>query len=159
MDSENLKIQVIERLAEFEQTVGKLYKIYAEKFPEHKAFWSDLVLEEENHANLINKITSIFEKTAHFDEGRFKISTLRNTLDYVKKEIDIALNEKMSLINALSVALSLEEGIIESAFYTVIKEDSIELKNLLQQIEAETKQHRMKIRELWTQEKEAKGAV
>ena len=56
--------------------------------------------------------------------------------------------EASSLINALSVALSIEESMIERKFFDVFETDSAELRDVLLNLAAETKRHREQVRKL-----------
>ena len=78
MDLEKKQIETIELLAEHEKEISRLYKEYAQKFPEQKDFWSKIADEEIEHTSWIFKLRSkIKEGSLYFKEGRFKIEALK----------------------------------------------------------------------------------
>ncbi len=54
----NREIEITNALAENEELIGKLYQVYANKFPDYHQFWQDLVDEENKHAAKIRQLQS-----------------------------------------------------------------------------------------------------
>jgi hypothetical protein len=50
MDDQNSLTGLAELLANNEESISEHYKIYSDKFGEHKNFWSELAEQEKNHA-------------------------------------------------------------------------------------------------------------
>jgi len=145
-----IQIKTIKLLAEHEKVISQLYKEYARKFPEQKDFWSKIAKEEIEHASWIFKLCSQVKKgSLYFKEGRFKAETIKTSIDYLKDRITEAQNKKMSAKNALSVARDLENGLIEKKFFEVFEPDCREMKQVLLDLAAATREHRNRIEEVW----------
>ena len=147
------QLKVIKLLAEHEKAISQLYKEYARKFPEQKDFWSKIAAEEMEHASWIFKLRSQAEKgSLYFKEGRFKIEAIKTSLEYVKSQITEAQNNKISAKNALSVARDLESGLIEKKFFEVFEPDCREIKQVLLDLAAATREHYNRIEKIWNDE-------
>jgi len=144
------QLKVIELLAEHEKAISQLYREYARTFPEQKAFWSKIAEEEIEHASWILKLRSQAEKgSLYFKEGRFKTEAIKTSLEYVKSQIAEAQNSKISAKNALSVARDLESGLIEKKFFEVFEPDCREIKQVLLDLAAATREHYNRIEKVW----------
>lgn len=144
------QVEVIKLLAEHEKAISQLYKEYARKFPEQKNFWSKIAEEEIEHASWIFKLRSQVEKgSLYFKEGRFKTGAIKTSLEYVKSQITEAQNNKISAKNALSVARDLESGLIEKKFFEVFEPDCREIKQVLLDLAAATREHYNRIEKVW----------
>jgi len=147
------QLKVIKLLAEHEKAISQLYKEYARKFPEQKDFWSKIAAEEIKHASWIFKLHSQAEKgLLYFKEGRFKIEAIETSLEYLKSQITEAQNNKISAKNALSVARDLEGGLIEKKFFEVFEPDCREIKQVLLDLAAATREHYNRIEKVWNNE-------
>jgi hypothetical protein len=150
MGLEKKQIEIIELLAEHEKEISRLYKEYARKFPEQKDFWSKIVCEEIEHASWIFKLRSkAKEGLLYFKEGRFKIEAIKTSLKYLKSQIAEAQNNKISAKHALSVARDLESGLIEKKFFEVFEPDCREIKEVLTDLAAATREHYNRIEKVW----------
>jgi len=144
------QLKVIKLLAEHEKAISQLYKEYARKFPEQKDFWFKIADEEIEHASWIFKLRSQAEKgSLYFKEGRFKTEAIETSLEYVKSQITEAQNNKISAKNALSVARDLESGLIEKKFFEVFEPDCREIKQVLLDLAAATREHYNRIEKVW----------
>ncbi len=147
------QLKVIKLLAEHEKAISQLYREYARKFPEQKDFWSKIAAEEIEHASWIFKLRSQAEKgSLYFKEGRFKIEAIKTSLEYVKSQITEAQNNKISAKNALLVARDLESGLIEKKFFEVFEPDCREIKQVLLDLAAATREHYNRIEKIWNDE-------
>jgi len=150
MGLEKKQIEIIELLAEHEKEISRLYKEYARKFPEKKDFWSKIAGEEIGHASWIFKLRSQAEEgSLYFKEGRFKMEAIKTSLEYLKSQIAKAQNNKISAKNALSVARDIENGLIEKKFFEVFEPDCREIKQVLLDLAAATREHSNRIERIW----------
>ncbi|MEA1940107.1 MAG: hypothetical protein U9N03_05535 [Candidatus Caldatribacteriota bacterium] len=144
------QLKIIELLAEHERVISQLYKEYARKFPEQNDFWSKIADEEIEHASWIFKLRSQVEKgSLYFKEGRFKTEAIKTSLEYLKSQITEVQNKKISAKNALSVARDLENGLIEKKFFEIFESDCREIKQVLRDLAAATREHRNRIEKAW----------
>ena len=143
-------MKVIKLLAEHEKAISRLYKEYARKLPEQKDFWSIIAAEEIKHASWIFKLRpQVEEGSLYFKEGRFKTEAIKTSLEYIKNQITEVQNNKISAKNALSVARDLESGLIEKKFFEVFEPDCREIKQVLLDLTAATREHYNRIEKVW----------
>ena len=142
--------EVIEAMAKNEEAVSRLYQAYSERFPDQKAFWSSLASEETTHAEWIRSLqTKAREGSVFFARDRFKMQPVRGFSAYLERELATARQPGMSPINALSVAVYIEESIIDQRFFEVSAADNPELKRILNDLATATRSHLEKVREEW----------
>ena len=140
--------KVIELLAQHEEAAAALYMTFADEFPDKKEFWTVLHLEELNHAAWIRRLRpKIEEGLVTFSEERFNIKTIQTSLDYLTELLSKAKNQRSPLTEALSVALDIEESLIERKFYEVYEADSEELKQLLRSLRDAFIEHRDRLKQ------------
>jgi rubrerythrin len=60
--------------------------------------------------------------------------------------------QDISLIKALSIARDIENGLIEKKFFEVFEGDPIELKQVLLNLAAATREHHNRIEKVWNNE-------
>lgn len=149
MNLQEYQINIIEMLAKNEKVISQLYKIYAKKFLDYKNFWSRLAEEEIEHAGWIYKLHSkIKEGSLYFNEGRFKKEALQSFLNYARNELVRTEIQEMLLINALSLALDIENTLIEHKYFEVFEGDSVELKQVLLNLDRATNEHLDRIKKV-----------
>ena len=138
---------VLDLLAKNEENIGRLYKVYADLFSEYRELWSGLADEEKVHAARIRSLKSQVGKDhLSLKPNRFKSEAIRFFSSYIEQEIIAAGKGGFSLIKALSISMHIEDSLIERRYFEVFESDAVEMKNLLQELEAGTRQHAGKIR-------------
>ncbi len=148
MSSQNKQNEAIELLAKNEEAMSRLYKIFAKKFPDFHDFWSGLADDESDHYNKILMFHSkIKEGSARFVEGRFSDKDIQVLLEATNVALAQVEDAEMPLKDALLLAFYMEKSLIERNFFEVFTTDSPELKQLLADLETETKRHRGKLEE------------
>jgi rubrerythrin len=146
--------KTIEMLAGHERAIGRLYKVYAEKFPYYEDFWLAFSGEETQHANWINELQSkIEEGSIHFNQDRFQIPAIQHSLNYAQKMLAKAQESDLDLISALSTASSIEDALIENRFFEIFEADSAQLKETLRRLAEATEDHRRRILRAKTENK------
>jgi hypothetical protein len=141
---------ILEALKEHEQALAHLYKLYASKFPEYKDFWTELSLEEVQHADWIDKLQADVEDSSEdFVVERFPVGAIQRSTEYVEKLMNMANQPDFVLINALSTALRLEEALMENKYFEVIETDSAKTKHTLAILAQSTQEHCQRVRKLW----------
>lgn len=152
MPSRDKGPDIIEMLAKNEEAVAWLYSAYADRFPGYKDFWSGLAVEEIDHADELRKLCEIAGRgSLYIKEGRFNTTAIGNFSSYLERESEPDRVKASSLVNALSVALSIEESMIEHKFFDVFEADSAELKHVLLKLANETKRHLEQLRQMWNE--------
>ena len=106
-----------------------------------------LAAEEAKHALLLR---SFALKTAtsplFIDERRFNTAAIQTFTIDIEKELARLNQERVLLIEALSITVSIEQSLIESKFLEVFKTDSAELKVILKKLLDDTIDHRNQAR-------------
>jgi len=139
---------IIEKLASNEELVAKLYKAYADAFPNLRGFWDSLATEEIKHALWIRSLGAKTGTSQIFvDEGRFNIIAIQTFMKYMDKELARLNEQKIPLIEALSIAFYIEQSLIENKYFEVFKTDSAELQHTLKRLHDDTLAHRNKTKE------------
>jgi hypothetical protein len=143
--------EILEMLAKNEDNIGKLYQMYAEKFPEQKIFWYELSAEESVHAGWIRALdTRIGQDSLSFDYESFAVQWIKDSIESVEVRLVADMdNKKMTLISALAMAFKLEHSMVEDKIFEVFHTDSAELKIVLQNLIDGTTAHRTRIKKLW----------
>ena len=142
----------LELLAVNEETVGRLYSVYAERLPESSDFWNALAAEERSHARWIRRFKEEDASAAMpVKPDRFKNVAIRTSIDHTEGEIAAARVGNIKPTNALSIANAIEQSLIESKFFEVFETDSIDLKRLLFKLRDETREHARTVLESWSQ--------
>lgn len=107
-------VRVLELCREIEAGSAELYRYYAEIFSSHQELaelWRKTALEEDNHARqfvLAINLQSQQVINASFIDG----FTAKKTLDMVKSIYDGVRNKKPSMIDALNLAIQLDEALV-----------------------------------------------
>jgi len=141
--------KVIDLMAGIESIVGRLYRLYAGRFPERRDFWNDLAREEENHAQLIESLRKYCKKgEITLNEEKCDENIVKTVSGYIKERYRTAKRSSCSLIHALGTALEIEKNIIEKDFCSFFLGDSEEFKKICYVVSRETSQHKEKIRRL-----------
>lgn len=141
---------VINALAKHEECVSELYQQYALRFPEMEGFWTLLAAEEMSHADVVQYLLQkIEEGAAHSTAHHLKLDVIRRSCDYIQEEIHRAKNTPITRINALSIALSLEQAIIERKFFEAFAEDSAEVAQILATLREGATEHLRRVEATW----------
>ena len=147
-------MDIPEMLAANEEAVANLYSAYASRFSDYEDFWNRMAKEEIAHASIIRRCSDeITRGLVHLNEKRFNKEALNTYSDYIKRELDLTQESRLSLMHALSTAFYIEQSLIEARFFEVFEGGSVELKKLLSQHMANEKEHLDRVRRLIAQQK------
>jgi hypothetical protein len=140
-------VAILQSMVKAEVTLGELYKIYAEIWPKKNSLWSDLALEEIDHAHNIELIIDIFLKAPeHFKVVRpFNIIGLHTFIDGIEAHKKKIQRGDVGELKMLFISKDIEQGIIESKYFDFMTSDHPEYKKIVQTIMFQTNAHRNKI--------------
>jgi len=141
-------LETVELMAQNEDLTGSLYDIFAEKFTVSGHFWRKLAKEERGHAQILRWMASRIVENNGACEGVFSIEAARFLHKYLLKNIDQAKNQDIALVFALSIALDLENSLLEKDYFKVVDADSQEFKRSILKLVDDTKRHEKLIREM-----------
>ena len=135
-------------LMEHEEWLAELYRAYGERFGEHLDFWMELSHEETYHANWLYDLQhQIADCPDAMVVERFPVTAVETSIKYVKRQIEKAGKPEFKHANALSIALDLETALIENKFFEVLDGDHLRVKQVLQLLKQDTREHIEMIRD------------
>jgi rubrerythrin len=135
-------LQVIEKLSENENALGKLYDAYAEAFPDLSPLWKGLAEEERGHGKALLELkTSISHGQAWVYTGRIRLQAISTTIQYILKELEKAEAKAVDRTHAFSVARDVEQSLLEKKLFVALKGDSPPVRKILSWLSEETQKH------------------
>jgi rubrerythrin len=153
MGLEEQRFKVIKLLKEVEKAASELYRLYSEKFSDHKEFWQQLAEEEEDHVRLIHELGAmIADNRLSYNEKEFQVEELQIALDLIRINIDIAKVKKISLVEALSIGLKIEDIMAEKLYYKAFNAISTDGEVFISGIINAEKRHRDTLQNLLDQQ-------
>jgi hypothetical protein len=133
--------RVVIQLHELEKNIGKLYALFAEKYPDQRELWMRLSQEEEGHAEALHKLyDASLEGRAVFEEGKISHEGVQLVIEHVRTVYRCAMQGKISALKALSIGYDLENSLLEKAVFQCFKVTS-EFADMLQTLRGETQKH------------------
>ena len=139
--------ELFDLLYQHELALAGLYGKFAMEFPEYKVMWSQLVQEENNHAEIVQTIRQLLtEGSVRVDRGRFKAMAIQSSLRYVAEQIRKVEAGDITCRQAIGIAFDLENSLLEKIFVE-IHSDNSEIEESLNTIIDATKTHRLKLLE------------
>jgi len=145
LDSSN----VIQLLSDHEEAIGNLYGEYAKVFQDQRDFWTQFSKEEFQHAEWVRSLQALLEKGEVIFSERFHEAAIQTSLKFISRQIERAKEGNVTLIEALSVSLSIETSLLEKKFFDVFTGDSIKVQKIKRSLVDETKRHRKAMQEAW----------
>jgi rubrerythrin len=153
-DTESL---IFEALAINEEMAGKLYQFFAEKFPEHGIFWMELSAAEFRHAKwLRGMLNQINNGSMAYVPGRLKIEAIKSFTLYLNDRITQTKNGKIDLDEAISLALDIEQSLIERKYFEISKGMTTDMKKVITALADETERHYSALQKFVNQNRPAK---
>ncbi len=139
--------KILEMLAKNEEAAGQLYAAYADKFLKMRDFWLDMAEDEKTHAVWIRILRDMaVEGRLAFKKDGFDITSVSDFTNHIKNEI-VKTTRGLDLNYAFSVAVSIEESLIDSKYFEAVDTDNSDLKKTLKDLEMATREHAQKLRE------------
>ena len=139
--------KLLDEAINLEMNVSDLYFLFYELFPEDSQFWWTLVIEEKNHASLIESVKALSPIW-----GSYPIEMVSEKIEdliAINKKIITIINEfkkNPSRESAFVIALELEKSAGESHLQAFIKNENLPKKlDSLKQLYIEDKDHAERI--------------
>ncbi|MDX1594782.1 MAG: hypothetical protein R3298_11060 [Gammaproteobacteria bacterium] len=141
--------RIIDRLIEWEELVGELYKRYAVRFPEQGPQWRQLAREEQTHAGALGAIRRMLDAGHHLEGiGEFDSEIIEQEVNDVRRALKRSHHSQLRLDEAVKTARQIESSIIESKFYDVVTCDAPEFKRIAERLRSDTIRHLEKLRSI-----------
>jgi len=138
----------VEAMALHEEAIAHLYESFAEAFPEHGEFWLKLASEEHSHADWVRRFkVNIEEGKVSLNESRFNIPAIETSVAYINGYAVQARNRQLNIRHAASIALDIENALLDRKFLEIYETDDEELVKVLNGLSEATKAHQGRVRE------------
>jgi rubrerythrin len=135
--------ELINLLINHEEKLRELYLAYGERFSDHREAWEEIAQDEQNHAKWIRALANKFEdKEFGLSERKLNPIGVKTSIEYLETEIARARDGNVSMLNAVSIGLQLENAIIEKGFFEIFDLDSGKFKKIRDALERETQEHK-----------------
>ena len=131
-------------MKEFELTVAELYRTCNSLWPEDDALWKNLEQAEMRHAETVDKMISILsERPDFFEPNRlFKPAAVRTSILGIRGDIERLKRREIPKNKILFIARDLEQSVIESKYFEVVKGRDVEYQNMIEEMRIDTMAHR-----------------
>ena len=139
--------ELVELFERQEFLIGKLYKLFSFRYPEHKDFWTEMAMEEHLHASWIKRLTERDPTNKFkFSQGELRLSTLASSIESIEGLISgVKSNIEFPITQAVSMALHLEKALWEKNVFQCFEGDSDEVRKILDSLNLEQEIHIIKI--------------
>ena len=152
MEEKNALGQILELLAEHEQSLAQLYDLYAQQFGDYRDFWFELAHDKRNHAGWIRMLRGgIYAGDITFKKDRFNLDELQRAIVFIRVQIDTTYCCEVTLMRAFSTAVGLEETSLEKGFFNIFEGDAAQLQHILIDVRVSVNEHCKKIRSQYDQ--------
>ena len=114
--------ELIDLLITHEEMMAAFYLLLSERFDEDADFWWRLSQEEKGHVLLLRSLEHDMEAGALlFDEQRLDRAAIRTSIEYTRSVMSFAAKQPLTPVNAASMAIDLEESLIELGMYKLFQ--------------------------------------
>ncbi|MFH1680369.1 MAG: hypothetical protein ABIH26_06965 [Candidatus Eisenbacteria bacterium] len=154
MKTKSSPAETVEMLEEHAEALGRLYRLFSMWFPELRTFWSRLAVEENVHARWLRRLARLADEEAEgLPQDRFRQEAIEAALRSVNGQLERMETTNPTSIEALSLAKSLEDLLLDNGLLEVLRGDPPEMARILTRLSEETKHHRARIHTEWSRER------
>ncbi len=148
--------KMVDLLIAMELKVADLYRLFAERLPEHRELWREMHDEELQHAQWIEYLADkVAAGATLFHEDNTRTYTVQSYIDYVDSAMQKAGRTDLSMTAALVLSVDLENSLLERKVFRYFSDDHPDLKAVLSRLAAESYDHARKVKELLAAERKA----
>lgn len=134
---------LLQAFEEHETAIQALYEECARSFPEYCDFWEQIAGEEAQHARWIRALrVKVADRTLAVHEDALHIEAVHTAIKYIHAQTVRVKSRQLTAVNAFSIALSIEEGILEKNFFKVFDAQKHPYKRAMHRLTLATKAHR-----------------
>ncbi len=147
MDLNNDQKELVALFMKQEFLIGKLYKLFSYRYPEYHEFWTEMATEEHLHASWIKRLTERDSTDKFkFSQGDVRSTALASSIESLEGLISgVKKNIKLTIEQAVSMALHLEKALWEKKFFQCIEGDSDDVRRIMSMLHSEQEVHIIKI--------------
>ena len=141
---------VIDLLVENELTIGRFYRLCAERFADLKDFWTKLADQEEDHGRWIQQLKAeISEGGAAYKTEMVQPIAVQSSIVYVNEQVSRLQKGDLSLVNVLSIAVNMERSAFESRIFDAFTGYSQTAKKLIADLKQALQNHNELVDRKW----------
>lgn len=134
--------ELIQPLIKYELSIATLYETFASVLPESKNTWMAFADEERLHAQWINGLyTHLKNGKISPEQTKFTVQSVKTAIYYIETQVAKAQKEKIDLKQALTIAVNIENSLLESAIFRVFKLNIPEAQKIRLRLIEATKSH------------------
>jgi hypothetical protein len=152
--------ELIELLITHEEMMAAFYLLLSERFDEDSDFWWQLSQEEKGHVVLLRSMGHDMEEGAMlFDRQRLDRAAIRTSIEYTRSVMSFAVKQPLTPLNAASMAIDLEESLIELGMYKLFQGRTPDAKQHLLAYEKTFTEHAARIHQFRQQKSGTSGGA
>jgi rubrerythrin len=142
----NKTLEAIEGLAENEDLISSLYRMFADRFPDYRDFWGKMAEEETQHASMIRSVVpEVKEGTVRFKTEGIDETSIAMFQDYLKFSLARVQDQDILLKDAFETALAIEHDLIERSFFDLFEADTSELALIFEGLASSAREHHRRL--------------
>jgi hypothetical protein len=142
------ELGVLEKMERFEMTLGALYKLFADHFPQGRQFWMRLAVEEKAHASHLQMLAEkVKAGELGVDPAHLALGPMEEARDELLRLIETFQDSPLELTQAATISIDIENEIFDKQFYAVFNQDSEPVRRIFRILEAEAKMHAQRARD------------
>jgi hypothetical protein len=147
MDLNSDQKKLVELFVRQEILIGKLYKLFSYRYPEYSVFWTEMAMEERQHASWIKRLSELDTTDKFkFSQGELRSTDLASSIESIEGLISgVKNNREFSITQAVSMALLLEKALWEKKVFQCFEGDSDEVRRIMNTLNLEQEFHIKKI--------------
>ena len=143
----NQILQTLDDLCHLEAAMAAYYLACSEKWKPISSLWMELAIEEEHHEKIIGDLARVVK--VHPDQFKpgLKVQpiAISSFVENINEKTSDVLKGQVTLSEALSFALGIEESIIEGRFFEIIKSQNQTYLKFMDAMSRDLAQHRQLI--------------
>ena len=147
--SKEKELMILDLFEAHEIAMYEIYNLFASKFSDYEDFWRGIAEEEKVHARWVRTIRSKAETgDLSIDADVVSISAIEKSLEYLQSQISLFSSEESTVDQAFTLAMQIENSIIERGIFDIIQTDSELSKKTLLNLVEKTLMHYSRIKEM-----------
>jgi len=127
--------RVLTGMRNFEHALYETYSAYSRMYPEHKAFWQDIAVEENTHSMMVDVFISLYDDGDTSFSGRnFQFAEIEAELAKLRSFQEEMKAREIPLKEAVEFSLAAEKSLVEREVFKIKEDDPPEFKKLLKEL-------------------------
>jgi len=138
---------LVELFIKQEVLIGSLYKHFANRYPEYKVFWTEMAMEEHQHATCIRRLIERDPTDKiQFSQGELRSNDLASSIESIEGLISgFNNNNEIPISQAVGIALQIEKALWEKKVFQFFEGDCDEVRKIMDTLNLEQEIHIKKI--------------